>query len=175
MDWKYLFTSFEGRINRGKWWAGVAVLFAIGVVAIVIDNLLGLTYSDEMPYGIVYTIFAISAGARAAFQIATKFSHAPVAYLLSAVAAVIYLLAAICFTVPSRASWRTAVAALCVEFAGVVIVGILSVTDSGLFPDASVWSKFGIGYGFIPLALPLVGMWWLMRPATRAAFESSEA
>jgi uncharacterized membrane protein YhaH (DUF805 family) len=60
MDWKYLFTSFEGRINRGKWWAGVAVLFAIGVVAIVIDNLLGLTYSDEMPYGIVYTIFAIA-------------------------------------------------------------------------------------------------------------------
>jgi hypothetical protein len=123
----------------------------------------------------VYTIFAISAGARAIFQIATKFSHAPVAYLLSAVAAVIYLLAAICFTVPSRGSWRTAVVALCIEFAGVVIVGVLSLVDPGLFPDASVWSKFGIGYGFVPFVLPLVGLWWLMRPATRAAFGNSVA
>ena len=123
----------------------------------------------------VYTIFAISAGARAVFQIATKFGHAPVAYILSAVAAVIYLLAAICFTRPSRGSWRTAVVALCVEFAGVVIVGALSVAEPSLFPDASVWSKFGIGYGFIPFVLPLLGLWWLLRPGTRAAFDASGA
>lgn len=118
----------------------------------------------------VYTLFAISAGARALFQIATKFSYAPLAYILSAVAAVIYLLAAVCFTFPSAGSWRTAVVALCIEFAGVVGVGLLSVLDPSLFKDASVWSKFGIGYGFVPLVLPLIGLWWLHRPATRIAF-----
>ena len=118
----------------------------------------------------IYTLFAISAGARALFQIATKFSHAPLAYILSAVAAVIYLLAAVCFTFPSAGSWRTAVVALCIEFAGVVGVGLISVLDPSLFPDASVWSTFGIGYGFVPLVLPLIGLWWLTRPATRAAF-----
>jgi uncharacterized membrane protein YhaH (DUF805 family) len=57
MDWGYLFTSFEGRINRAKWWAGIAVLIAIGIVAIVIDNLLGLTFSPEIPYGYVYALY----------------------------------------------------------------------------------------------------------------------
>jgi hypothetical protein len=118
----------------------------------------------------VYTLFALSAGARAVFQIATKFSHAPLAYILSAVAAVIYLLAAICFTFPSAGSWRTAVVALCIEFVGVVGVGLISVLDPSLFKDASVWSKFGVGYGFVPLILPLIGLWWLRRPATRVAF-----
>ncbi len=123
----------------------------------------------------VYTLFAISAGARALFQIATKFSHAPLAYLLSAAAALIYLLAAICFTFPSAGSWRTAVVALCIEFAGVVVVGLVSILDPSLFKDASVWSQFGIGYGFVPLVLPLIGLWWLSRPATRVAFGETAA
>jgi len=31
------------------------------------------------------------------------------------------------------------------------------------FPEASVWSDFGIGYGWVPLVLPLVGLWWILR------------
>jgi len=123
----------------------------------------------------IYALFALSAGARALFQIATKFSHAPLAYVLSAIAAVIYLLAAICFTFPSAGAWRTAVVALCIEFTGVVGVGLLSVLDTSLFKDASVWSKFGVGYGFVPLVLPLIGLWWLTRPATRVAFGEAPA
>jgi hypothetical protein len=123
----------------------------------------------------IYALFALSAGARALFQIATKFSHAPLAYVLSALAAAIYLLAAICFTFPSAGSWRTAVVALCIEFIGVVGVGLLSVLDPSLFKDASVWSKFGVGYGFVPLVLPLIGLWWLTRPATRIAFGEARA
>ena len=42
----------------------------------------------------VYAVFAISATARAGFQILTKFSEAPLAYLLSAFAAVVYLVVA---------------------------------------------------------------------------------
>ena len=122
----------------------------------------------------VYTLFAVSAGARAIFQIATKFSHAPLAYTLSAAAAVIYLLAAVCFTRPSSASWRTAVVALSIEFAGVVLVGTLSVVKSGWFPDASVWSDYGIGYGFVPVILPVIGLLWLRLPTTRVAFGETD-
>ena len=32
MDFKYLFTSFDGRINRAKWWAGVVILAIISIV-----------------------------------------------------------------------------------------------------------------------------------------------
>lgn len=41
MDWKYLLTSFEGRINRAKFWAGVGVLIAIGILATILDAILG--------------------------------------------------------------------------------------------------------------------------------------
>jgi len=47
MDWKYLYTSFDGRINRAKFWAGVGVLFAIGVVAMILDAMLGLQVGDS--------------------------------------------------------------------------------------------------------------------------------
>jgi uncharacterized membrane protein YhaH (DUF805 family) len=29
MDFTYLFTSLQGRVNRAKWWAGEAVLFLV--------------------------------------------------------------------------------------------------------------------------------------------------
>jgi hypothetical protein len=41
----------------------------------------------------VYGLFALAATARAAVQLATRFTEAPLAYLLSAVAGVIYLVA----------------------------------------------------------------------------------
>ena len=55
----------------------------------------------------VYGIFALSATARAAVQIAGKFSQAPLAYLLSALAGVVYILATVglASTRPWRARW----------------------------------------------------------------------
>lgn len=114
----------------------------------------------------VYAIFALSAGARAAVQIATKFEHAPVAYILSAVAACIYLLNAIFLGRESASSWRIARALCLVELAGVVTVGIASLVVPQELPDATVWSRFGIGYAFVPLVLPILGLAWLGR--TRA-------
>jgi hypothetical protein len=111
----------------------------------------------------VYAIFALAAGARAAVQIATKFDEAPLAYVLSAVAAVIYILATVALAMGGRTSRRVAFAALSVELAGVLIVGTLSLADSDAFPDATVWSGYGRGYGFVPLVLPIVGLWWLRR------------
>ena len=42
MDWKYLLTSFDGRINRAKFWAGVVMMIIINIVANLLDMMLGL-------------------------------------------------------------------------------------------------------------------------------------
>jgi hypothetical protein len=111
----------------------------------------------------VYALFALSATARAAVQIATKFSHAPVAYLLSAVAAAIYILATVTLAVGSPTARRIAIVSCSVELVGVLAVGTWSVADPATFPDATVWSGYGSGYGFVPLVLPVFGLLWLRR------------
>src|SRR5580704_17202747 len=116
----------------------------------------------------IYALFALSASARAAVQIATKFSHAPVAYLLSALAAVIYILATVTFAVGSPAARRIAVLSCSVELVGVLAVGTWSLADRTTFPDATVWSGYGSGYGFVPLVLPVLGLLWLSRWRRRA-------
>jgi hypothetical protein len=116
----------------------------------------------------VYALFALSASARAAVQIATKFSHAPVAYLLSALAAVIYILATVTLAVGSPAARRIAVLSCSVELVGVLAVGTWSLADRATFPDATVWSGYGSGYGFVPLVLPVLGLLWLRRWSKRA-------
>jgi hypothetical protein len=50
-----------------------------------------------------------------------------------------------------------------VELAGVLAVGTASVIDRTAFPDATVWSGYGQGYGFVPLVLPVLGLLWLRR------------
>jgi len=114
----------------------------------------------------VYGIFALSATARAAVQIASKFHEAPVAYLLSALSGVVYILATIGLAGHRPWSRRLAWTAVVIELVGVLAVGTFTVLDSGDFPDDTVWSVYGRGYGFIPLVLPLIGLWWLRR--TRA-------
>ncbi len=111
----------------------------------------------------VYGIFAISATARAGYQIATHFADAPVAYLLSAFAAVVYIVAAVALAKPGAKWARIATAAVCVELVGVLVIGALSVFDPQNFPHATVWSMFGRGYGFVPLLLPILGLMWLYR------------
>src|ERR1700723_1466499 len=109
----------------------------------------------------VYALFALSASARAGVQIATKFGHAPVAYVLSAFAAVVYILATITLGVGSPVARRIAVLSCSVELAGVLAVGTWSLADRATFPDATGWSGYGSGYGFVPLVLPVFGLLWL--------------
>jgi hypothetical protein len=111
----------------------------------------------------VYALFALSASARAGVQIATKFHHAPVAYLLSAFAAVVYILATVTLAVGSPTARRIAVVSCSVELVGVLAVGTWSLADPATFPDATVWSSYGSGYGFVPLVLPMFGLLWLYR------------
>jgi len=113
----------------------------------------------------VYAIFALGATARAGVQIATRFDDAPLAYLLSAFAAVVYVLATVALAGSGSIWWRVALGACSVELVGVLTVGLLSVFDPAAFPDATVWSAFGRGYLFVPLVLPVIGLAWLRRTA----------
>ncbi len=111
----------------------------------------------------VYGIFALSSSARAGYQILTKFEEAPLAYSLSALAAVVYIVATISLGSSSVKSWRISRIAVLVELIGVLVVGALSYIIPEHFAHPAVWSHFGQGYAYIPLILPLVGLWWLHR------------
>ena len=119
----------------------------------------------------VYAIFALSASARAGVQLATQYSEAPLAYLLSAVAAVVYIVATISLARGTVASRRWATVAIVLELVGVLTVGTLSVFDAQAFPRATVWSIYGIGYAFVPLLLPVLGLLWLRRTRPAASLE----
>ena len=121
----------------------------------------------------VYGVLALAAVGRSFVQIATKFDEAPLAYSLSALAAVVYILATIALTRPGRTWYRIAWATIIFEFTGVLVVGTLSILDPELFPHDTVWSGYGRGYVFIPLVLPVLGMWWLAKHRPDAASPES--
>ena len=110
-----------------------------------------------------YGIFAVSGFARALYQILTDFETAPVAYLLSGFAAGVYILATLALARTSAKAWVVALIAVLVEMAGVLGVGLWTFLDPELFNRATVWSHFGEGYGYIPLILPFIGLFWLLR------------
>lgn len=111
----------------------------------------------------VYAVFALAATGRSIYQVIASFDRAPVAYLLSALAAVIYIVATVALARGDRTSARLARTTITIELVGVLAVGLWSYLQPSAFPDKTVWSHFGQGYGFIPLVLPLVGLWWLRR------------
>ena len=113
----------------------------------------------------VYATFVLAAGARSAVQIATDFDEAELAYVLSAVAALVYIACTVALVSDNRAAVRICCT---VELVGVLAVGTLSIVDSDDFPDATVWSDYGMGYLFLPLVLPVLGLLWLRRTSRTA-------
>ena len=115
----------------------------------------------------LYLVLAAAATFRSVFQIIRKFDEAPLAYSLSAVAGVVYIIASIAL-IKHRGVWRiVAWAALIFELIGVLTVGTLSITHPELFAHPSVWSHYGNGYVYIPLVLPVLGLIWLYRTRER--------
>lgn len=108
----------------------------------------------------VYGILAFAASGRASFELVSKFSEAPVPYALSVLAAVVYVVATWALATDRR---RLALVAVSFELTGVLAVGFASLLWTSTFPEASVWSDFGVGYGWVPLVLPVVGLWWILR------------
>ncbi len=111
----------------------------------------------------VYAVFALSATARASYQLFREFDEAPVAYTLSLVSALTYILVTIALTKRGDKWARIARITVWFELFGVISVGIASLALPSLFNHPSVWSGFGMGYGFLPLVLPVLGILWLSR------------
>ena len=112
---------------------------------------------------IFYAVFAVSSTARASFQILTKFEQAPLAYSLSLLSALVYILATISLAKAGKRWKQAALASVVFELAGVLSVGALSFVAPELFAHPSVWSGFGSGYGYIPLILPILGLLWIRK------------
>lgn len=110
---------------------------------------------------LVYGVFAVAALARATVQLAQRAVDAPLAYALSALAGLVYLAATVALGHNGRRMRRVAWGAVLFEFVGVLTVGTLSLVSPDLFPDDTVWSSFGRGYGFVPAVLPVLGIAWL--------------
>jgi len=106
----------------------------------------------------VYGVFALSATVRASYQLIRRYEEAPLAYWLSLFSALIYVVATMAL---ARNKVVLAKYTLIFELVGVVAIGLLSVLVPTLFAHPTVWSFFGMGYGFIPLALPIFGLWWI--------------
>lgn len=117
----------------------------------------------------VYGVLAFAAIGRSSYELATKFSEAPVAYSLSTLSAVVYVLATVALA-KGGPRWRV-VAWVTVGFeaVGVLAVGAASVASPDVFGETTVWSGFGQGYGYVPLVLPFVGLWWLWRTRPHGA------
>ena len=114
----------------------------------------------------IYVVLSLAALGRSSFQIFTKIDDAPLAYSLSALAAVVYVIATVSVAMGHRPiARRIAQWSLSFELVGVLGVGGLSLILPELFPDQTVWSQFGMGYLYIPLVLPVLGLWWLTKRA----------
>lgn len=111
----------------------------------------------------LYAVFTVGAASRSAVQLSTRFHEAPLAYLLSAAAAGVYAFITLALVRGGEHARRAALVCCAAELAGVLVVGTWTVVDPSAFPDATVWSDYGRGYLFLPLALPVTGLLWLRR------------
>jgi hypothetical protein len=120
---------------------------------------------------LVYGLLALAATGRSVFQILGDFEEAPLAYSLSALAAVVYIVATIALVRGGSTWYRVALITIGFELLGVLVVGTLSIFDPVLFTSKTVWSFYGRGYAFVPLVLPILGLLWLNRhrPSREAA------
>ena len=117
---------------------------------------------------VVYALLALAATGRSVLQLLSYYDRAPLAYILSALAAAVYVLATWCLLRGGR--WvRVGVWACTVELVGVLVVGAVSYVVPDAFPDKTVWSHFGQGYGFVPLVLPVLGLLWFRKVEREAA------
>ncbi|GAA2633289.1 MULTISPECIES: hypothetical protein [Streptomyces] len=111
----------------------------------------------------LYGVMVVGAVSRSAFQISTEFDRAPLAYALSAVAALAYAFITYSLVRGGETARKAALICCAAELAGVLAVGTWTLVRPESFPDTTVWSQFGMGYLFIPVILPITGMLWLRK------------
>ncbi|MFE0630695.1 hypothetical protein ACFW3D_27495 [Streptomyces sp. NPDC058864] len=113
----------------------------------------------------LYGVFTVAALSRAIVQISTQFDEAPLAYLLSLLAGVVYAVITVALWRGGEGARKVALVSCALELVGVLTVGTLTLVDSGAFPDQTVWSDYGMGYLFLPVVVPVTGLLWLRRQA----------
>nr|WP_203588034.1 hypothetical protein [Actinospica acidiphila] len=111
----------------------------------------------------LYGVMVVGAVSRSAYQIATEFDRAPLAYTLSALAGVVYGFITYTLVRGGEKARRAALVCCAAELVGVLTVGTWTLVEPSAFPDATVWSDYGMGYLFIPVLLPLTAVYWLRR------------
>jgi hypothetical protein len=116
----------------------------------------------------LYGVMVVGAVSRSAYQIATEFDRAPLAYTLSAVAGVVYGFITYSLVRGGETARRVALVCCAAELAGVLAVGTWTLVDPSAFPDQTVWSDYGMEYLFIPVILPVSALYWLRRGVRRA-------
>lgn len=118
---------------------------------------------------LLYGVFTVGAASRSITQMIMKFDEAPLAYMLSAVAAVVYAFILVSLVRGGETARRLAMFCCAAELTGVLVVGTWTLVDPSAFPDATVWSQYGMGYLFLPLVLPVTGLIWLRNARARQA------
>lgn len=116
----------------------------------------------------LYGVMVVGAVSRSVYQIATEFDRAPLAYTLSALAGVVYGFITYTLVRGGETARKAALVCCAAELVGVLTVGTWTLLDPSAFPDATVWSDYGYGYIFIPVLLPVTGIWWLRRARAEA-------
>ncbi|WP_129838470.1 hypothetical protein [Streptomyces sp. RFCAC02] len=116
----------------------------------------------------LYGVFTVAAASRSAFQLSAQFDEAPLAYVLSAVAALVYAFITVSLVRGGEGARRLALVCCAAELVGVLTVGTWTLVDGAAFPDATVWSDYGRGYLFLPVVLPVAGLLWLRRAGAAA-------
>ncbi|MGW0815111.1 hypothetical protein ACWD00_17960 [Streptomyces viridiviolaceus] len=114
----------------------------------------------------LYGVMVVGAVSRSAYQIATEFDRAPLAYSLSAVAGLVYGFITYTLVRGGETARKAALVCCAAELVGVLTVGTWTLVEPSAFPDATVWSDYGMGYLFIPVLLPLTALYWLRRART---------
>jgi hypothetical protein len=117
-----------------------------------------------------YPLLALSTGTRALYQLFFKEGvDANLPAILSLVAASCYLVATIGFAYRRKWTWWLSIIALGVETLLTLIVGTWSLLNPDLI-GSTVWRHFGADYGYFPLFQPIIGLLWLIWPATMVMY-----
>jgi amino acid transporter len=115
----------------------------------------------------LYALFALSASSRGLVELATK-HEAPLSYALSALAGLVYIIGTICLARSTARSRRIGIVSFAFELVALLAVGVWTLVDKSRFPEPTVWSDFGFQYAFVPLAMPIFGLYWLWRAPSDA-------
>jgi hypothetical protein len=110
-----------------------------------------------------YSILALAAVGRSTYEVVAKFDEAPIAYTFSVIAAAVYLIACWAIWRGDALGIKVGKIACTFELIGVLVIGTLTTLGDSAFDVGTVWSYYGRDYGWLPLVVPALALWWLYR------------